>query len=69
MRYLSLALLLCFAAAPLHAQDDSGTRVGVGIRVNDLLSDLLSASFFEGELLSSGAILLVPIDVRGAFRV
>ena len=69
MRYFSLALLICLAAAPLRAQQDAGTHIGVGIRVNDLLSDLATATFSDGDLLGLGAVLLVPIDVRGTFRV
>ncbi|MEP0547731.1 MAG: outer membrane beta-barrel protein [Rhodothermales bacterium] len=68
MRFLPLCLLLF--AAPLHAQQArAGTQWGIGVRVNDLLSNLASATFLENGALSSGATLLVPINVGTSFRI
>lgn len=68
MRFLPLCLLLF--AAPLHAQQArAGTQWGIGVRVNDLLSDLASATFLDDGTFSSGATLLVPINVGASFRI
>ncbi len=69
MRFLPLLLLL--VAAPLYAQQDQGTQIGVGVRVNDLLSNLVASDLgLSGDaFFIDSATLLVPININGTVRI
>jgi hypothetical protein len=66
MRYALLALLL-LSASPLWAQQaDSGTHIGIGVRVNDVFGSLIS---FDEGFIGGGTTLLVPININGRFKL